>query len=160
MEQDILTNKPEPPAHIADARMAMRMPSFVVFLASSWFLGMPILYYGVSQDARCLNFWIVGTILLCTSALRLWFPLATVSFAWFNAFLGVWAFISPYILGYGTGVTVNTDVLALLIIGMSIASAKAWSYPGSPIATAYEDHQALRHHDYPDIGPDRSWDRF
>jgi hypothetical protein len=160
MEQDILTNKPEPPPRIADARMAMRMPSFVVFLASSWFAATPILYYGVSQDARCLNFWIIGSILLCSSALRLWFPLATVGFAWFNAILGVWALISPFVLGYDTAVTVNTVVMALLIIGMSIASAKAWSYLGSPIATAYEDRQGLEHQEYPDIGPDRSWDRF
>jgi len=159
MEHDFLTPVTEPPPQIADARMAMRITSFVVFLASSWFAGIPILYYGVSQDVRSANFAIIGGMLLCSSALRLWFPLATVGFAWFNALLGIWVVISPWILGYGTAVTVTCLVLGLLIIGMSIASARAGIYPGSPIATVYEDGRIENQYS-PEIGPDRQWDRF
>jgi hypothetical protein len=160
MEQDLLTTKTDPPPRLSDARIAMRVPSFVVFLASAWLLGTPILYYGVSQHTSSLNFWCVGTILLCSAALRLWFPFATMGFSWLNAILGVWVLISAWIFDYSTSVAVNTTCLAVIIVGMSLASVYGGRFIGTPIATAYEDRQGLENQDYPDIGPDRRWDRY
>jgi hypothetical protein len=160
MQQDILTTKTDPPPQISDARIAMRVPSLIVFLASSALAGMPILFYGLSHDASSLNFAVVGGILLCSSALRLWFPFATMGFSWLNAILGVWLFISPWVFGNSTGVTVATCCLSGVVVGMSLASVYGGRFIGTPIATAYEDRQGLEHQDYPDIGPDRRWDRW
>jgi hypothetical protein len=99
----------------------------------------------------------VGGILLLSSMLRLWYPLSTVAFSWFNMVLGVWVFISPWVFGYTseTGRLVNTLCLGVVITGMSLMSARARKLWGSPLATAYEDRQGLEEHEYEDIGPDR-----
>lgn len=149
--------KSEPPPRVVDAMIAMRVPSFVVFLASACFTGAPILFYGVSHEASAANCAVIGGILLMSSALRLWMPLATVGFSWFNMILGLWMFISPFVFGYTaqTAYTVATMVFAVVIIGMSLASVYAKRFPGTPLATAYEDRQGLEHQDYEFIGPDR-----
>lgn len=156
MEQEFLT-KSEPPPRISDARIAMRVPAFVVFLASAWFLVTPLAYYGVSLDVSSVNCWIVGGILLFSSLLRLWIPLSTVGFSWFNMILGLWVFASPWIFGYTseTGRLVNTLCLGVIITGMSIMSARAGKLWGSPLATAYADRQGLDEQYYEYIGPDR-----
>jgi hypothetical protein len=160
MQQDILTTKTDPPPRLTDARIAMRVPSFVVFLASAVLTCIPILYYGVSQHASSLNFWLVGGILLCSASLRLWYPFVTIGFSWFNAILGVWGFISAWIFDYPTSVIVTTCCVSALIIGMSLASVFGARFIGTPIATAYEDRQGLQDQEDPDIGPDRRWDRW
>jgi hypothetical protein len=160
MEQDILTNKADPPPHISDARIAMRTSSLIVLLAASVLTCTPILYYGVSHDASSLNYWSVGGIMVCSAALRLWFPFATVGFSYFNALLALWMFISAFIFDYPTAVRVHTAVVSFFIIGMSLASVYAERFPGTPIATVFEDRQGLQHQTYPDIGPDTRWDRY
>jgi hypothetical protein len=160
VEQDILTNKADPPPYISDARIAMRTPSLIVLVASLVLACTPILYYGVSQDASSLNYWFFGGILVCSSALRVWFPFATVGFSYFNALLALWMFISAFIFDYGAGVAVHTAVVSAFIIGMSLASVYGGRFIGTPIATAYEDRQGLEHQAYPDIGPDTRWDRY
>jgi hypothetical protein len=154
--------KTDPPPYITDARMAMRMPSFVVFLAATIFACTPILYYGVSHEPSSSNCWLVGGILMISAALRLWFPLGTIGFSWFNMLLGIWVFISPLILGYWdqTAYTVHTMLMGIVIVGMSLASVYGSRFPGTPISTAYEERQGLQHQDYPDIGPDRRWESF
>lgn len=159
MEQDILTNKADPPPYISDARIAMRTPSLVVFLASAVLMCTPILYYGVSH-ASSLNFWTVGGILVCSAAFRLWFPFASVGFSYFNAFLALWMFVSAFIFDYPVAIMVHTTVVSFVIIGMSLASIYGGRFIGTPIATAYEERQGLQQQDYPDIGPDRRWDRY
>jgi hypothetical protein len=158
MEHEVLPTT-EPPPHVTDAMIAMRVPSLVVFLASMWFMVTPLAYYGVSNDTSSLNCWFVGGLLVCSSILRLWFPLATVGFAWFNMIAGIWVFISPWVFGYTseTGRFVNTACLGAIIVGMSIASMKARVIWGSPLATAYEERQGLEEHKYDHIGPDRRW---
>lgn len=158
MEQEILP-KTDPLPRVADAMIAMRVPSLVVFLASVWFMVTPLAYYGVSNEGSALNCWFVGFILVCSSMLRLWFPLSTVGFAWFNMVAGIWVFISPWVFNYTseTGRLINTLCLGVIITAMSLASAKAKTIWGSPLATAYEDRQGLQEHDYEDIGPDRRW---
>lgn len=149
--------KSEPPPRVVDAMIAMRAPSFVVFLTSACFACTPILFYGVSDEPSAANCICIGSILLMSSALRLWYPLETVGFSWLNVILALWMFISPFVLGYTnqTAYTVATMVFAVVIIGMSLASVYAKRYLGSPLATAYEDRQGLEHQDYEFIGPDR-----
>ena len=160
VEQDILTNKADPPPYISDARIAMRTPSLIVFLAASVLMCTPILYYGVSQQPSSMNFWFVGCILVCSAALRLWFPFATVGFSYFNALLALWMFISAFIFDYSTAVKVHTIVVSFMIIGMSIASVYGERFIGTPLATVFEERQGLEDQEYPDIGPDTRWDRY
>jgi hypothetical protein len=92
-----------------------------------------------------------------SSGLRLWYPLSTVGLSWFNVVLGLWAFVSPFIFGYinQTAYAVTTMLIGVVVIGMSLASIYARRFPGTPLATAYEDRQGLEHQDYDDIGPGR-----
>jgi CDP-diglyceride synthetase len=156
MEQEFLT-RTEPPPRVSDAMIAMRVPSLVVFLAAACFFGTPILYYGVSHEASSANCWCVGGLLLLSSMLRLWFPLSTVGLSWFNLVCGLWIFISPWVFNYTseTGRFVNTLCVAVIIIGMSLASIFGRKFAGTPLATAYADRQGLEDQDYDYIGPDR-----
>ena len=140
MDQEFLTRS-EPPPTAMDAMIAMRVPSLVVFLASACFTGTPILFYGVSHEASAANCVCIGGILLMSSLLRLWYPLATVGFSWFNALLGFWIFISPFIFGYTdqTAYTVDSMVLGIVIIGMSFASVFACKFRGTRLANAPDD---------------------
>jgi small neutral amino acid transporter SnatA (MarC family) len=121
--------------------IAMRVPSLIVFLLAAIFTCTPILFYGVSHELSAANCVCVGGILLMSAALRLWFPLATVGFSWFNMLLGLWIVISPFVFGYAgqTGYTVNTVLLGVLILAMSLASIYAGRFIGTPLATSYED---------------------
>lgn len=154
MEHDYLIQTELPP-RVTDAIVSMRVPSFVVFLASVWFTGTPIAYYGMSQNVGAsFNFFAVGGVLLLASALRLWYPLETVGFSWLNAILGIWAFISPWVFGFSnyTSALINTLCLGVVITAMSIISARAKRLPGTPLATAYEDRQGLEEQDYDYFG--------
>jgi hypothetical protein len=144
MEHEYLLKTDHPP-RVSDAMIAMRVPSFVVFLASAWFFVTPLSYYGVSLDASAANCWCVGAILLLSSMLRLWYPIPTVGLSWFNMVLGFWVLISPWIFSYTseTGRFVNTLCLGTVIVGMSLASVYAQKFPGTPLATAYADRQGL-----------------
>ena len=157
MAHDIFI-KSELPPRVQDAVIAMRVPSAVVALASIWFTATPLSYYGISLNTPAtFNFLGVGGLLLCSSALRLWFPLATVGFSWLNAILGLWVLITPWVFGYSDYTTclINTICLGVVIVGMSIVSARARPLPGTPLANAYEDRQGLELQDYDFIGPDR-----
>ncbi len=100
MEHDYLIRTELPP-RVTDAAIAMRVSSFVVFLASIWFAATPIAYYWIPQnDSASFNFAVVGGILICTSLLRLWLPLYTVGLSWLNVVLGIWGFISPWVFGF------------------------------------------------------------
>ena len=140
MEHEILPTT-EPPPRVTDAMIAMRVPSLVVFLASTWFMVTPLAYYGVSNDLTSLNYWLVGLLLVCSSILRLWFPLPTVGFSWFNMVGGLWVFVSPWVFNYTseTGPFINTLCLGVIITAMSIASAKAGAIWGTPLVTVHED---------------------
>lgn len=158
MEHDFLIDTEQIP-RVRDAVIAMRVPSFVVLLFSTWFAGTPIAYYGVSDQPSATNCLIAGGLVATSAAIRLVWPLPTMGFAWFNVLMGIWITLSPFILGYAdqTGYTVNTVVCGLIIIGMSLASIYARRFIGTPLATAYEDRQGLNAQEYDYIGPDRRW---
>jgi len=82
---------------------------------------------------------------LLSSIVRLWYPIPTVGLSWFNAVLGLWVLISPWIFSFTseTGRFVNTLCLGTVIVGMSLASVYAHKFPGTPLATAYADRQGL-----------------
>jgi hypothetical protein len=145
MEHELLITT-DPPPRVTDAMIAMRVTSFVVFLASACFFGLPILYYGVSQQMSAANCWCVGGILLLSSMLRLWYPIPTIGLSWFNMILGLWVFISPFILGYmdQTGYAANTMILGVVIVGMSLSSIYGNRFPGTPLATASEELVGLK----------------
>jgi hypothetical protein len=94
---------------------------------------------------------------MASAAIRLVWPLSTMGFAWFNVLMGLWIFISPFVLGYvdQTAYTVNTMIMGVIIVGMSLASIFARRFIGTPLATAYEDRQGLDDQDYEYIGPDK-----
>ncbi len=150
MEQEFLT-RPEPSPRVSDAMIAMRLPSLVVFLASACFMCAPILYYGVSQQASSTNCWLIGGLLLTSATLRLWYPLSTISFSWFNMILGLWVFLSPLLLGYTdqTAYTVHSMALGVVIIGMSLASVFASKFRGTLLANASDDMGGLTPEGYP-----------
>jgi hypothetical protein len=152
MDQEFLTRS-EPPPRVSDAMIAMRVPSLVVFLASACVFGMPILYYGMSHELSGANSMCVGGILLLSATLRLWYPLSTVGFSWFNMLLGLWIIISPWIFGYSyvTAPTVHSVCMGIVIVGMSIASVYGRRFPGTPLATTYAD---LEHQDYDYLASD------
>ncbi len=152
--------KSDPPPRVSDAMIAVRVPAFVVFLASAWFMVTPLSYYGVSHDLSSANCWCVGSILLMSSALRLWFPLSTIGCSWLNMVLGLWVFISPWVFNYTseTGRLVNTLCLGVVITAMSIVSSRARKLWGTPLATAYADRQGLEEQEYDYIGTDRDWE--
>ncbi|HZS52832.1 MAG TPA: SPW repeat protein [Bryobacteraceae bacterium] len=160
MEHEYLI-KTEHPPRVSDAMIAMRVPSFVVFLASAWFFVTPLAYYGVSLDASAANCWCVGGILLLSCTARLWFPIPTAGLSWFNMILGLWVLISPWIFGFTseTGRFVNTLCLGTVIVGMSLASVFAGKFPGTPLATAYEDRQGLEEQEY-EMKPPRRRHRY
>ena len=157
MEHDYLIRTELPP-RVTDAMIGMRVTSFVVFLASVWFTGTPISYYGMSLNvAASFNFFVVGGVLLLSSALRLWYPLETVGFSWLNAILGIWVFISPWVFGFSnyTNALINTLCLGVVITAMSIISARARRMLGTPLATAYADRQGLEEQEYDFFGSNR-----
>lgn len=157
MEHDYFI-KPELPPRVADTAVAMRVPAFVVFLASVWFLVTPESYYGMWQyPTAFFNFVIVGGILVVSSSLRLWYPLVTVGFSWLNVLLGIWVFITPWVFGFTsyTGAFINTLCLGVVITGMSFISARVRFLRGTPLNTAYADWEGLEHQTYDYIGTDR-----
>jgi small neutral amino acid transporter SnatA (MarC family) len=156
MENDFLIDTEQIP-RVRDAVIAMRVPSFVVLLFSTWFAGTPIAYYGVSDQPSAANCIIAGGLVMASAAIRLVWPLSTMGFAWFNVLMGLWIFISPFVLGYvdQTAYTVNTMIMGVIIVGMSLASIFARRFIGTPLATAYEDRQGLDDQDYEYIGPDK-----
>ena len=156
MEHDFLFDTEQIP-RVRDAVIAMRVPSLVVLIFSTWFAATPIAYYGVSDQPSATNCIIIGGLVMACAAIRLVWPLPTMGFAWFNVLMGIWVILSPFILGYAgqTGYTVNTLVCGIMIVGMSLASIYARRFPGTPLATAYEDRQGLNEQEYEYIGPDK-----
>src|SRR5579875_1907289 len=156
MEQDFFFDTEQLP-RVRDAVIAMRVASAIVLLFSTWFAATPISYYGVSDEPSAANCVIVGGLVVLCAAIRLVWPLPTMGLAWFNVVMGIWIVLSPFILGYAhqTGYMVNTLVCGFIIVGMSLASIYARRFPGTPLATAYEDRQGLNEHEYEYIGHDK-----
>lgn len=156
MQPDFLIDTEQVP-RVRDAVIAMRVPAFITLLFSTWFTGTPMAYYGVSNEPSAANCLIAGGLVVTSACIRLVWPLATMGFAWFNALIGLWIFISPFVFGYTgqTAYTVNTMIMGVIIVGMSLASIFARRFPGTPLATAYEDGEGLDDRGYDYIGPDK-----
>lgn len=71
-----------------------------------------------------LNFWVVGALVTCISALALYN--IKIWEEWINLFAGVWLFLSPWVLGYSQE---NVFVWNAIIAGIVIALLSGMAIP-------------------------------
>ena len=117
---------------------AMKTASTITLLAGLWFFMSPWVY-GVYSNVNSWNNWIVGAVVVILAAIRIGYPMRTVSLSWINCVLGIWAFISPWIYGYSMdhGRFVNS-----LCVGVITFVAAMWSATSTP----HTHHPAVTTH--------------
>jgi len=96
----------------------------IALVLTPWVLGY------TAEAAAAWNAWVVGAIIALVAIGAL------VSFAeweeWVNLILGLWAIISPWVLGFATvSAAVYAHVIAGLIVAV-LAALELWSARGRP----------------------------
>ncbi|HWF07875.1 MAG TPA: SPW repeat protein [Bryobacteraceae bacterium] len=99
--------------------------SLLALLAGLWFFFSPWIY-GAYGTANGWNGWIVGALVFLLALMRRSHPSAT-SLSWFNAILGIWIFISPWIVGYSgmPGRVVNSTIVGLIVFCTAVIGANS-----------------------------------
>lgn len=110
-----------------DDLVAARAASIVCFIAGLWFFVSPWAYYGVSNDPNAWNAWLVGALVVAFSIARSSGPTHVIGFSYVNTVLGVWIFISPFVIGYTSDVPhlVNSLAIGTFVTTFSIVSVRA-----------------------------------
>ncbi len=80
-----------------DAR-AISRASIITLLAAIWLFISPWVF-GVYGNVNALNAWLAGALIAFFALIRMTRPNET-GLSWANAFLGIWIFVSPWVLGY------------------------------------------------------------
>jgi hypothetical protein len=122
-------NEPMMPMHEGESSSAInavRAASGLTFLAGLWFFVSPWVYGSYTQ-LNSWNSWIVGAVIAIIAAIRLSAPASIPGLSWFNACLGVWAFVSPWIYGYtgNMGRFINSLCVGVAVFILAIISAKS-----------------------------------
>lgn len=110
-----------------DDLISARAASIVCFVAGLWFFLSPWAYYGVSNDPNAWNAWLVGAIIVAFSIARTCGPTHAIGFSYVNAVLGVWIFISPFVIGYTSDIphVVNSLAVGIFVTTFSIVSVRS-----------------------------------
>ncbi|MCW8193859.1 SPW repeat protein [Proteobacteria bacterium 005FR1] len=99
----------------------VRIASGLNVLIGVWLIAAPwILGYGV--NAAIWNDVIVGVALLVLAGIRVAMPGRYASISWVNVVLGVWLFLAPFILQYGSLalVGVSSAIWNDVILGIAV----------------------------------------
>jgi hypothetical protein len=121
----------------------IRAAAIVELLAGIWLYLSPWIYWVTSGTA--FNGWVLGSLIAVTAAFQLGCPGETAELTGLvNSFLGVWVFVSPWILGYSadTGRFVNS-----LCVGATVFIAAVTTFVAArwkPNHPSYCDHLAAR----------------
>ena len=110
-----------------DDLISARAASIVCFVAGLWFFLSPWAYYGVSNDPNAWNAWLVGAIVVAFSIARACGPTHVTGFSYVNAVLGVWIFLSPFVIGYTSDIphVVNSLAVGIFVTTFSIVSVRS-----------------------------------
>jgi hypothetical protein len=103
---------------------AVKAASGLNLLAGIWLFVSPWVY-GAYRAPNAWNSWIVGAAIVILAAIRLSAPSQMTGASWLNCLLGIWAFISPWALGYtgNSGRFINSLVVGVVVFLLSIWSA-------------------------------------
>ena len=99
--------------------------SLVALLAGLWLFVSPWIY-GAYGNSNAWNNWIVGALIFIFGLARMNRP-ASTGLSWLNSVLGIWTFISPWIVGYNghPGRLVNSLFVGLIVFCAGIAGANS-----------------------------------
>lgn len=101
-----------------------RAASIIALLAGLWLFFSPWIY-GVYGNATAWNSWIVGALIFLLALIRMNRPAAT-RLSWLNSFLGIWTFVSPFVLGYAvTGRLINSLFVGFIVFCASLVGANS-----------------------------------
>lgn len=105
---------------------AVRIASTINLLLGVWLFVSPWVY-GDYVYRTAWNSWVVGVILVAFTWMRISYPASMPGLSWFNAILGVYIFISPWIWQYtaNTGRFINSLCVGFVVCVLSIYSAKS-----------------------------------
>jgi SPW repeat len=114
----------------------VRGSSLIVLLAGLWFFISPWVYRAEMMRSSW-NSWVIGAVMVILAAFRMGNPIGTASLSWINCFLGVWAFISPWVYGYTPdhGLFVNSLCVGVIVFIAAITSASKSPHAQHPITT-------------------------
>jgi hypothetical protein len=69
-----------------------------------WFFGGPTLFFGLSEEPMAWNNWLVGVTIVLIGIARMVWPRGTTFLGLINIVLGLWIFVSPFVLGFTSDV--------------------------------------------------------
>lgn len=99
--------------------------SLIALLAGLWLFFSPWIY-GAYGTPNAWNSWVTGALIFIFGVIRINRPTAT-GLSWLNAALGIWTFVSPWIVGYNEhpGRLVNSLLVGLIVFCAAVASANS-----------------------------------
>ncbi|HKD09466.1 MAG TPA: SPW repeat protein [Bryobacteraceae bacterium] len=99
--------------------------SLLALLAGIWLFVSPWVY-GAYGQFDAWNSWIIGALIFIFALMRINRPAAT-NLSWFNAILGVWTFISPWVYRYtgNPGRLVNSLCVGFIVFCVAIIGANS-----------------------------------
>jgi hypothetical protein len=117
---------------------AVRIASTINLLVGIWFFVSPWVY-GAYTNINAWNSWCIGVLIMILAWIRLAYPSTMPGLSWFNAVLGVYAFISPWLYAYtgNTGRFINSLCVGVVVFVAAICSARATSHTLTHRATAH-----------------------
>lgn len=106
-----------------------KVASTINVIAGIWLIISPfVLRYWHMADAAWNNI-IVGIVVLVLAAIRVANPARNLALGWINLILGIWIFISPWVLRYADERTpLSNDV----VLGIIVFICAIWSLAASP----------------------------
>jgi uncharacterized membrane protein HdeD (DUF308 family) len=106
-----------------------KVASTINIIAGIWLIISPFVLRYWHMTAATWDNIIVGIVVLVLAAIRVAQPARNLALSWINLILGIWLFISPWVLRYSTDRTpMSNDV----VLGIIVFVCAIWSLAASP----------------------------